>query len=150
MIMKRKTLLIIIVGVLLFILACTLVGFLILAYGYGGGKGVKPVESIKINDLEKQIRLETQYDGSYIDKPRNYELNNCNGNMKQEINLYINNENFKNINALMKYVKTLNLKIQKIFPYDKKCYDSVVIQTQYFDTKRDSAINKRFSFPMIK
>lgn len=147
--MKRKNL--IIIGIiLLFILACTFIGFLILAYGYGGGKAVRPVESSKIDDLEKQIRLETQYDGSYIDKPRNYELNNCNGNMKQEISLDINNENLKKTDTLIKYVNTLNLKIQKIFPYDKKCYDSVVIQTQYFNTKRDSTITNRFSFPMIK
>ena len=147
--MKRKNL--IIIGIiLLFILACTFIGFLILAYGYGGGKAVRPVESSKIDDLEKQIRLETQYDCSYIDKPRNYELNNCNGNMKQEISLDINNENLKKTDTLIKYVNTLNLKIQKIFPYDKKCYDSVVIQTQYFNTKRDSTITNRFSFPMIK
>lgn len=143
--MKRKR-----ATILLFVLMCIFIGFLILAYGYGGGKAVKPFESSKIDDLEKQIRLETQYDGSYIDRPRNYELNNCNGNMKQEISLDINNENLKNIEALMKYVNTLNLKIQNIFPYDKKCYDSVVIQTQYFDTKKDSIITNRFSFPMIK
>jgi len=146
--MKRKK--IIIIGCILLVLISICIGFLILAYGYGGGKGVKPVESQKINQLEKQIIKDTQYDGSYIDKPRYNELENCSGTMKQEINLHINNEKLKNNDSLKNYVNELNLKIQSIFPYHKKCYDSVVIQTQYHDNNVDSTINKRFSFLMIK
>lgn len=56
----------------------------------------------------------------------------------------------KDKTALKTYVISVNKRLQKIFPYNKKCYDSIIIQTQYSDAKNDSVINNRFSFPMIK
>lgn len=123
----------------------------ILALGYGGGKSVRPVEpNEKIVNLEKELKTETEYSGSFIDIPRNYQLENCSGVMKQEISLYLENSFLKKEENLKNYVIDVNKRIQTIFPYNKNCYDSVIIQTQYFDNTIDSTINKRFSFPMIK
>ena len=138
---------------MLFILACTFIGFLILAYGYGGGKAVRPVEPNEfIVNLEEEIKKEVKSSGTDIDTPRNYELDNCDkyGFQQQDVSIHIDNDSLKNELALKTYVVSVNKRLQKIFPYDKNCYDSVVIQTQYFDKKRDSTINNRFSFPMIK
>lgn len=151
--MKKKTIIIIIGSILLFVLLCIFVGFLILAYGYGGGKAVRPVEPNKfIIILEEEIKKEVKSSGTVIDTPRNYELDNCNkyGYQQQDVSIHIDNDSLKNELSLNTYVISVNKRLQKIFPYDKNCYDSIVIQTQYFDAKKDSTINKRFSFPMIK
>ena len=148
--MKRKNL-IIIGGILLFVLACIFIGFLILAYGYGGGKAVRPVEKTKeLVDLKNEIQKEVESQSVVIATPKNVELNYCSGEITEYINIYIDNDSLKSIISQKKYVISVNERLQKIFPYDKKCYDSVVIQTQYFDAKIDSTINNRFSFPMIK
>jgi hypothetical protein len=142
----KKTIVIIIIGLIL-----GLIYLYILALGYGGGKSVRPVEpNEKIINLEKELKTETRYSGSFIDLPRNYQLDNCSGILKQEISLYLENDSLKQEETLKNYVIGVNKRLQKIFPYDKKCYDSVIIQTQYFDNDIDSTINKRFSFPMIK
>lgn len=150
--MTKKTI-IIIGGILLFVLLCIFVGFLILAYGYGGGKAVRPVEqNANIIRLEKEIKNEVKSQVADIDTPRNYELDNCDkhGYQQQDILIYIDTDSLKNEIVLKNYAISVNKRLQKIFPYNKKCYDSVIIQTQYFDKKSDSTINKRFSFPMIK
>lgn len=149
--MKKKTL--IIVGILLFILMCICIGFLILGYGYGGGRAVRPVEPNQfVINLEEEIKKEVKSSGTVIDTPRNYELDNCDkyGFLQQDVSIYIDNDSLKNELALKTYIINVNKRLQNIFPYKKKCYDSVVIQTQYFDKKIDSTINNRFSFPMIK
>lgn len=139
--------------ILLIMILCVCISLVILAYGYGGGKAVRPVEpNENIIELEKKIKREVKSDIAYIETPRNYELENCNkhGFQQQEVLIYIDNDSLKQDKVLELYVASVNKKLQKIFPYDKKCYDSIIIQTQYFDTKLDSTINKRFSFPMIK
>jgi hypothetical protein len=149
--MKRKTL--IIVGIILSILICIYTGFLILAYGYGGGKSIRPVKpNLDLISLEKEIKAEVNSDRVSIDTPRNYEIDNCDkyGFQKQDILIYINNDSLKNNMVIENYVINVNRRLQKIFPYDKKCYDSVIIETRYFDNNIDSTIDKRFSFPMLK
>lgn len=150
--MKRKILKVIGI-VILITLLCTFIGLVILAYGYGGGKAVRPAKPNQhIIDLENKIKTEVKSDIANIETPRNYELENCNkhGFQQQEVLIYIDNNSLKNEKSLETYILNVNQRLQKIFPYDKKCYDSVIIQTQYFDTELDSTINKRFSFPMIK
>ena len=134
-------------------LICIFIGFLILAYGYCSGKAVRPVEpNVDIIRLENEIKREVESDVADIDTPRNYELDNCNkhGFQQQDVLIYIDNDSLKYDKALKIYIAKVNERLQKIFPYDKRCYDSVVIHAQYFDVKKDSTIDKRYSFPMIK
>ncbi|MBV6879810.1 hypothetical protein NG800_005990 [Epilithonimonas ginsengisoli] len=120
--------------------------------GYGGGKAVRPVERTKeLISLKYEIKKEVQSETVSIDVPRNYQLENCDKyKYQEEVLIYINNDSLKKEHILNNYVLSINKRLQKIFPYDKNCYDSVVIQTQYFDKAMDSTINKRYSFPMIK
>jgi len=146
--MKIKTIILIITGLII-----GLIFLCIVAIGYGGGKGARPVKpNENLISLEKEIKKEVKSDGTDIDTPRNYELDNCDkhGFQQQEVSIYIDNDSLKDKTALKTYVISVNKRLQKIFPYNKKCYDSIIIQTQYSDAKNDSVINNRFSFPMIK
>ena len=140
----KKNILIILIALLLLVFF----GFLILGYGYGGGKGVKPISfNNNMKLLEKQIKKEVQSDIVIIREPRNYELDNCSGHLKQEINLNINNENLKNKDSLDKYSKSIALRIKKIFPY-KDCFDSILIKTSYYNVSKDSIIKYKYTFPI--
>lgn len=146
--MKTKTIILIVVG-----LMTSLISLYIVTLGYGGGKPVRPIQPNEyLIKLKKDIQIEVNSESVSIRSPRNYELDNCNkyGFQEQHMQIHIDNDLLKNETSLKTYIIGVNQRLQKIFPYDKKCYDSVVIQTQYFDAKIDSTINNRFSFPMIK
>ena len=145
--MKRKHIIIVVAVII------GLIYLYVIALGYDGGKAARPVKPTKeIISLKKEIQKEVNSESVSIRSPRNYELDNCNkhGFQQQYLQIHIDNDLLKNNEALKNYATSVNKRLQKIFPYDKNCYDSVIIKAQYFDKFMDSTINKRYSFPMIK